>query len=435
MDEANAAAVHVSIVQDGRIVLNKGYGFASFDPVRPVDPDTTLFRIGSITKTFTWIAVMRAVEAGKIDLDAPVNRYLPVDLQIPDEGFEQPIRVRDLMTHAPGFEDRFAGILFIFAPERLISLEHFLRDYRPRRVRTPGTVTSYSNYGTALAGAMVATVEKTPWQDLIERDILSPLGLEHTSGREPYPARADLPAPMAERLAGDVSRGFRWNGVAHVPREFEFITQTAPAGVMSASPRDMARYMLLLLGDGTLDGITVFGPAAARAFRTPMTSVPRGVGAFDAGCFEAVEPGGFRSYGHGGATLAFFSNMIVVPELKLGIFATTNTEGGGRVSNALPARVIEHFYAPLRPVPAGPPRELVGSSAVYAGDYLSTRRRYSGLEGFLTRFANAMSVSVTSDGYLLVSGGLGPTQRYVPAGEPDVFRPATGPDGDRKSTR
>ncbi len=429
MDEAHVAGVAVSVVQDGRVVLNKGYGFSSFDPLRPVDPDTTLFRIGSITKTFTWIAVMRAVEAGTIDLDAPVNRYLPVDLHVPDEGFEQPIRVRDLMTHAPGFEDRFAGILFIFDPERLISLEHFLRDYRPRRVRAPGVVTSYSNYGTALAGAMVAFIEKTQWQDLIERDILSPLGLTHTSGREPYPARADLPAPMAERLARDVSRGFRWNGVTHVAREFEFITQTAPAGAMSASARDVARYMLLLLGDGTLDGVTVFGPMAARAFRTPMTSLPRAVGALDAGFFETVEPGGFRSYGHGGATMAFFSNMVVVPELKLGIFATTNTEGGGRVSNALPGRVIEHFYAPPRPAPETPPRDLGGSAAVYAGDYLSMRRRYSGLEGFLTRFANAISVSVSSDGYLLVSGGPGPTQRYVPAGEPDVFRPAVGPDG------
>jgi hypothetical protein len=121
--------------------------------------------------------------------------------------------------------------------------------------------------------------------------------------------------------------------------------------------------------------------------------------------------------------------MVVVPELDLGIFATTNTEGGGTVTNALPARVIEHFYAAPRPAPAGPARELIGSARVYAGDYVSTRRRYEGLEGFLTRFANAMSVSVTSDGYLLVSGGLGPTRRYVPAGEPDLFRPAAGPDG------
>jgi CubicO group peptidase (beta-lactamase class C family) len=428
MDETHVAGAAVSVVQGGRMVLNKGYGFASFDPPRPVDPDTTLFRIGSITKTFTWILVMRAVEAGKLELEAPVNRYLPVDLQMPDDGFEQPIRVRDLLTHSPGFEDRFAGILFIFEPERLIALEDFLRDYLPRRVRAPGTVASYSNYGTALAGAVVAAVEGAPWQDLVERDILSPLGLTHTSVREPYPERAGLPAPMAQALARDVSNGFRWNGVGHVVRDFELITQAAPAGAMSASARDIARYMLLLLGDGTLEGVTVFGAAAARAFRTPLTSLPAGVGALDAGFFDAPLPGGFRGYGHGGATTAFFSNLVVVPELGLGIFATTNTEGGGAVANALAGRIVEHFYAPPRSAPAAPARALVGTAAVYAGDYVSTRRRYAGLEGFLTRFAGAMSVNVTSEGYLLVSG-LGPTQRYVPADEPDVFRPAAGPAG------
>ena len=429
MDEAHVAGVAVSIVQGGQVVLNKGYGFASFDPPRTVDPDTTLFRIGSITKTFTWILVMRAVEAGKIDLDAPVNTYLPIELQVPDEGFEQPIRMRDLMTHSPGLEDRAVGILFIFDPERLVSLEEFLRDYRPRRVREPGLLTSYSNYGTALAGAAVAAVESVQWQDLMERDILSPLNLAHTTGREPYTPRAGFPAPMPEALARDVSSAFRWNGVAHVAREFEFITQAAPAGAMSASARDIARYMLLLLGDGTLDSVTVFGPTAARAFRTPLTRLPASVGSLDAGFFETLQPGGFRGYGHGGATTSFFSSMLVVPELDLGIFATTNTQGGNALSSALAPRVIEHFYAPARPAPAASSPELIGSAGVYAGDYVSTRRRHGGLEGFLMSLANVMSVRVTSEGYLVVSGGLGPTQRYVPAGEPDLFRPVAGPAG------
>ncbi len=430
MDETHVAGAAVSIVQNGRIVLNKGYGFASFDPPRPVDPDTTLFRIGSITKTFTWIAVMRAVEAGKIDLDAPVNQYLPVDLQVPDDGFEQPIRVRDLDDACAGIRRSLRRHLVHLRSRTPHPLEPFLRDYRPRRVRAPGARDVVLELRHGARGRLVASVENTPWQDLIERDILSPLGLAHTSGREPYPARADLPAPMAATLARDVSRRFRWNGVAHVAREFEFITQTAPAGAMSASARDIARYMLLLLGDGTLDGVTVFGPTAARAFRTPMTSVPPGVGALDAGFFDTLSPAVFRSYGHGGATMAFFSSMVVVPELDLGIFATTNTDGGGRVSNALPARIIEHFYAPPRPVPAGPRTRARRIGAVYAGDYVSTRRRNSGLEGFLTRFANAMSVSVTSDGYLArVRRGSAHPQRYVPAGEPDVFRPAAGPDG------
>ena len=429
MDEAHVAGVAVSVVQGDRVVLNKGYGFASLDPPQPVDPDTTLFRIGSITKTFTWIAAMRAVEAGKLDLDAPVNRYLPLELQVPEDGFAQPIRMRDLMTHSAGFEDRFAGILFIFDPERLVSLESFLRDYRTQRVRAPGAATSYSNYGTALAGAVVGSVEGTQWQDLIERDILAPLGLARTTTREPYPPRADLPAPLAEPLARNVSTAFRWNGVVHVAREFEFVTQAAPAGAMSATAGDMARYLLLLLGDGTLEGVTVFGPTAASAFRTPLTSLPAGVGALDAGFFDTLQPGGFHGYGHGGATLSFFSSLLVVPELDLGIFVTTNTEGGAALSNPFAARVIEHFYAPPRPLRAGPAPEPSESSRAYAGDYVSTRRRNSGLEGFLTRLANVMTVTVASDGALVVSGGIGPTQRFVQAGERDVFRPAAGPVG------
>ena len=234
---------------------------------------------------------------------------------------------------------------------------------------------------------------------------------------------------MAATLAQDLSTPFSWNGVAHVPRDFEFVTQAAPAGAISASAGDIARYMLLLLGDGTLDGVTVFGPTAARAFRTPQTTLPPGVGALAGGFFDTVLPGGFHGYGHGGATTAFFSSMVVVPELDLGIFATTNTDGGGAVSNALPARIIEHFYASPRPVPAGPAPELVGTSRVYAGDYASTRRRNEGLEGFLTRFANAMSVSVTSEGFLLVSGGSAPRSATCPPGSPDVFRPAAGPAG------
>src|SRR6185503_8812814 len=154
----------------------------------------------------------------------------------------QPVRMRDLMTHSAGFEDRFAGILFIFDPNRIVPLESYLSEYRTHRVREPGVVTSYSNYGAALAGAAVSAVEGVPWQDVVERDILAPLGLAHTTTREPYPPRADLPAPLAGALARNVSTAFRWNGVAHVAREFEFITQAAPAGVMSATPSDIARY-------------------------------------------------------------------------------------------------------------------------------------------------------------------------------------------------
>src|SRR5690606_8001967 len=159
------------------------------DARRRVDPAETLFRIGSITKTFTWIEIMRLVEAGRLSVDDPVNDHLPPEVRMPDEGFDQPIRVRDLMTHQPGLEDRVFGVLFVRDPERIRPLSEFRRETRPKRVQPPGEQSSYSNYGVALAGAIVEHATGRAWQDAVEEDILVPLGMTRTTGREPHPPR------------------------------------------------------------------------------------------------------------------------------------------------------------------------------------------------------------------------------------------------------
>ncbi|HXZ69144.1 MAG TPA: serine hydrolase domain-containing protein [Alphaproteobacteria bacterium] len=424
MDEDHIAGVTVSVVQNGAVVLKKGFGFASYDPVRRVDPDATLFRIGSITKTFTWILIMKAVEEGKIDLDAPVNKYLPADLQIPSQGFKNEIRVRDLMTHSPGFEDRALGILFADTPARIRPLDRWLRETRPNRVREPGELSSYSNYGAALAGEAVSHVEGAPWQDLVEQRIFSPLGLSHISDREPYPARADLPAPMLDALAKDLSQPFRWNAGGFKSRGTEYITPLAPAGVIAASASDMARYMLMLLGDGTLDGKVVFGPVAAKAFRTPMTKLPPESGNWDAGFVDTVMRGGWHAYGHNGGTLSFFSNMILVPELRLGIFVSTNTEGGSKLSDPLPAQIVTHFYVP----PPDPPDQgklKLADALPYIGEYIPTRRPYSGLAGFVQSL-QALQVGYSPDGYLTL-GFAGQVQRFLPTSDPGIVKSVDGP--------
>lgn len=421
------AGVAVSVVQAGNIVVNKGYGFADLEAKRRVDPDTTLFRIGSITKTFTWIALMRAVEAGKIGLDDPVNDRLPPDLRIPDQGFRLPIRIKHLMTHSPGFEDRALGQLFERDPMEVRSLTRYLREERPDRVREPGLISSYSNYGVALAAAALQHVEDRPWQEAIETDLLGPLRLTYTSVREPYPSRADLPVPMPENLAANISKSYRWTGVNHALRDYEYISQIGPAGVMSSTAGDMTRYMLMLLNDGALDGVQVFGSGAAKAFRSPMTSLPAVVGNWDAGFMETLLPGGFRRFGHGGATLSFFSNMAIAPELRLGVFVTTNTEGGGGLAGVLPARIVEHFYAaPADAPPTGSPG-LAKVASIYRGNYLLTRRPYSGLQAFLLRLASTR-VDVTPDGYLTF-GLMGQTQRLVPGDRIDQFRSVDGQSG------
>jgi CubicO group peptidase (beta-lactamase class C family) len=413
MARDHIAGAAVSVVQNGQLILKKGYGVDRLSPARPVDPDRTLFRIGSISKTFTWIALMREVDAGRVRLDAPINLYLPQKDQVPDQGMKQPVRVRDLMTHTPGFEDRALGQLMERNPARIRPLEVYLKQERPRRVREPGGVPSYSNYGAALAGEAVTQVTGRTFQALAEAEVINPLGMTRTTFREPYPARAGLPAPMDPRLAGDVSRGFSWIGDTFRPEPFEFVTQAAPAGAGSSTVADMARYMTMILNGGSLDGAQVYGPSVAQAFRTTLLRAAPGVNGWDHGFMEMSLPGGFRGYGHDGATMAFHSRMVTVPQLGLGVFVVDNTSTGRPLAEALPVRIVGRFYAPPPPTPPAPSAWLKENAKAFAGSYLTTRRAYGGLEKFADLLHAEARASVGPTGELVTDNGQR-SQRWTP---------------------
>jgi CubicO group peptidase (beta-lactamase class C family) len=417
MQRDHIAGVTVSVVQNGQVVLKKGYGFASLNPERPVDPDRTLFRIGSISKTFTWIAVMKQVEAGRMRLDQPINLYLPPRLRVPDQGFDTPIRVINLMDHSPGFEDRLLGQLFEENFNHVRPLDLYLRQERPKRVRGPGLASSYSNYGAALAGEAVAWTSGKPYERLIEDEILGPARLAHTTFREAHPAKTGLPPPMPAALAAEIADPFRWSGVGFQRRNYEFIEQIAPAGAASSTAADMARYMLLQLGNGTLDGVTIYRPATAQAFRTPIRPGRPGINGWAHGLIVGTLPGGHRAYGHDGGTLSFYSDMVVVPDLNLGLFISTNTESGAGLSARFAPAVVRQFYAKPQVAPRPGSPELAQKGAdLFGGDYVGTRRAYSGLEGFVMRVARAgVKVGVSPDGHLVLAD-LGGASAYVPEG-------------------
>jgi CubicO group peptidase (beta-lactamase class C family) len=425
MARDHIAGVEVSVVQDGKVVLDKGYGIAG--PGRAVDPDRTLFRVGSISKTFTWISVLKEVEAGRMALDAPINRYLPAALRVPDAGGWRQVELRDLMSHTPGFEDRSLDHLFAQDPAKIRPISTQIRLARPARVFAPGTTPAYSNYGAVLAGEAVSTLEAQPFQSLVEREITGPLGLAHTTFREPYPARADLPAPMPADLAAQVSSGYQWAGGRFVAKPYEYITASAPAGAGSSTAGDMARYMLMILGGGQLDGQTIYGPAAATALRTPLppTNAPADISPLDHGFMVFPLPGGFTGQGHGGDTIWFHSEMVTIPELRLGIFVTTNTDGGGLLAGQLPTRIVERFYAPApgAALPGSP--DLARQAAAYSGTWITNRRPFSGLEKFVFLFLGQEDITVTPDGRLVVQGAGGATS-WVPTGAPGQFRSADG---------
>jgi CubicO group peptidase (beta-lactamase class C family) len=419
MERDHIAGVTVAVVQDGKVILKKGYGFADVAQGRPVDPDRTLFRVGSISKTFTWLMILNAVDHGRMSLDAPINSYLPPKARIPDHPGYRQVRLRDAMTHTPGFEDTPLKRLFLRDPAELRPIDDDLAANRPARVFPPGEVGAYSNYGAALSGDALAHVEGAPWPDVLEAEILKPAGMDHTTGREIYPPRPGLPAPMPATLAGDMSKAYRWTGGDFTADPFELIGGYAPAGAISSTASDMARYMTMLLAGGTIDGRTVYGPATAAAIRTPMRLYPGG-GGVDGGFFQSPLGGGMMVYGHNGATMDFHSDLIIAPALRLGVFVASNTEGEHSLTNLLPGLIAQTFYvappAPLPPTPA-----LLRDAALYNGDYLSTRRPFHGLEGFAMGFLST-PVSVAAPGYLMIG-----SQRFVAAGEPGLFRDADHP--------
>lgn len=194
MEEHHIAGAAVSVVKDGELFFAKGYGYADIENGFPVDPEQTIFRIGSVTKLFTWTAVMQLVEQGKLDLDADINTYL--DFHIPDT-YPAPITLKHLLTHTSGFEDLFFEVLASDA-DKMAPAREWLVSHMPARVRPPGDVAAYSNYGTSLAGYIVARVSGRPYEQYIQEQILNPLGMVHSTAQSPIPP--DLRAQASSTL-------------------------------------------------------------------------------------------------------------------------------------------------------------------------------------------------------------------------------------------
>jgi CubicO group peptidase (beta-lactamase class C family) len=216
LPRGNIAGGVVVVVKDGEVLLQKGYGYADVAVQKPVDPALTLFRPGSVSKLFTWTAVMQLVEQGRIDLDADVNSYL--DFEIPADGGEV-VTMRHIMTHTPGFEEQVKGLMGV--GDGPVPLGDHLKRWTPERIFAPGSTPAYSNYATALAGYVVERVSGMSFDDYLDQHVFEPLEMTHSTFRQPLPAR----------LQEHMSKGYR---LASAPPEPFEVVGPAPAGSLSA---------------------------------------------------------------------------------------------------------------------------------------------------------------------------------------------------------
>lgn len=416
---AHIPGATLSVVYCGKVVLQRGYGFADIERGVRVDPDQTLFRIGSVSKTLTFVALMQLVEQGLVDPDAPAQTYLK-GLELPAYGGRE-ILVRDLFAHRPGFEDRAAGILFKHGTSRMVGMRQWLVDTMPELVRTPGEKTVYSNYGAALAGLIVEDVSGEPFHAYIEKHILSPLGMRATSFREPDMPRG-FPS-LDPQLSGRVSTGYFYRNGAFAPQPFTHIWHAAPAGSASANASDMARFMLALLsGETLLQRATI-----ERMQQRPYPDNPTAPGyawGFRTGWIK-----GFPTFEHGGSAYTHFSAMVMVPERQIGVFVSVNGSDDHDAPRKLATGLIEGMIPQAQPIPGWSaatgltPAEL----RLHEGDYLMDRTSYSRLAKFLGPLMGARKVVGRPDGSLNIQGG----------GESGVYRqvaPGTFYDPEIDST-
>jgi CubicO group peptidase (beta-lactamase class C family) len=418
MKKHHIAGAAVSVVKDGELFFAKGYGSADLENDIPVDPEQTIFRIGSVGKLFTWTTVMQLVEEGKLDLDEDVNTYL--DFRIPDT-YPQPITLKDLMTHTSGFEDRLRGSVVSDADD-LLPPRQWLVSHMPARVSPPGKYAAYSNYNAMLAGYIVARVSGEPYDQYIQEHIFDPLGMVHSTAQSPIPP--DLRAHS--------SVGYTYeDGAFEVFPDYTFQPAVLPSGAHQASVTDMARFMIAHLQGGRYSDANI---AEARILNkstmkqmhsTLYTPDPRLLGT--AYGFFDFSDNGQRTLGHIGYSPPMNSLLLLLPNQNLGVFVVYNSEGGGELNLehlGFQRAFFDHYYPTPALKPIQPPAHFAERASRFEGMYSPTQGSYTTIDK-VGKLFSAAEISAPGDGTLLftIAGYEG---RFVEV-EPLYFRQVDGP--------
>ncbi|RRD44101.1 serine hydrolase domain-containing protein [Buchananella hordeovulneris] len=358
LTHGKASGAVVTVVKDGEILTNRGYGYATRAengrPATPVDPEATLFRWGSISKVPTSIAVLQLVEQGKLDLDADIATYLDFPLK---KQHDEPITLRHLLTHTAGFEE--TSTMFVPALQKT-ALADYVRHNPPVSVYRPGTTPAYSNYGMTLAGYLVEQASGQPFPAYLQEHVLSPAGMTTASYDQPL---------STQTLA-----------VAYDPdgqsAPFEFIPDT-PAGSLAGSGADAAAFLLAQLdrSPAILSAERweeMWTPALGADTLGNLANSPR----MGLGYFTGTR-NGHRIVEHGGDLRYHHSQFELYPDDQVGIFISYVDDGGGSDAAAtLRADLMAGFADRYFPTAAADTPPLEGSGAranQVAGTYFLSR--------------------------------------------------------------
>ena len=369
MDREDVAGAVVIVVKDGKVLFSRGYGYSDVERKTPVSVDDTLFRPGSVSKLFTCTAVMQLVEQGKLDLDRDVNTY--IDFKIPAT-YTEPVTLRRIMTHTAGFEE-WDKELFVAKVSELEPLNMLLPKHLPARIFAPGTMPAYSNYAMTLAGYIVQRVSGEKFEDYIANHIYKPLGMIHSTFEQPLPTN----------LRPLMSRGYA--RASAKAKEFEFVNGP-PAGSMSTSAADIAKFMIAHLNNGVWPAgcrdnspecrskPQILKPETAELMHTrAFGPVPELNGM--ALPFFQENQNGHRIVGHGGDTQYFHSHLSLILDANVGFFISLNSAGRGEtnIRGLLWNKFLDRYFPGAPPLPAADSTAAAHNKEV-SGTYITSRR-------------------------------------------------------------
>jgi CubicO group peptidase (beta-lactamase class C family) len=393
--QADVAGAVVAVVKDGAVLVERGYGFADVEKQRPMDPERTLVRPGSVSKLFTWTAVMQLVEQGKLDLDADVNQYL--DFKIP--AFNgKPVTLRNTMTHTAGFEETLKHLILEEGAD-MPTFDVLLKEYVPPRIYAPGTTPAYSNYATAVAGYIVQRVSGEPFDVYIARHIYAPLGMKNSTFQQPLPAD----------WKPNMSKGYQY--ASKRPHKFELVGP-APAGSVSTTAADMAKFMIAHLQNGRLGDAQILRFETAQMMHTTVHRILPRVDSMALG-FYTANRNGHRGIAHGGDTAWFHSDLHLLIDDGVGLFVSFNSVGKESAVHPLRSTLYEEFVDRYFPALPSTPAKVDDKTArehaaLIAGHYVSSRRVESRFMSLLN-LAGEMKVINRGDGSISLSAIRSPT--------------------------
>lgn len=321
-------ALSIALVDDQTIVWSKGFGFADPKNKVPASADT-VYRVGSVSKLFTDLGIMRLVEQGALDLDAPITNYLP-DFK-PGNPFGKPVTLRQLMAHRSGLV-REPPVGHYFDPTNPTLAATVASLNTTALVYAPESRIKYSNAAIATVGYVLEHTQKEPFPKYLQRTVLDPLGLKKSSF-EATPA-----------LTKDLAAAVMWTVDGRTFDAPTFPLGMAPAGSMYSTVHDLARFTSVLLNDGRAPNGPIIKPETLKHMWTPQFAKEGERTGFGIG-FHLTELHGRRRVGHGGAIYGFATVLDILPDDKLGAIVVASKDVANAVVEHISSVALEHLLA------------------------------------------------------------------------------------------